>query len=475
MAALGHVKFAVFICLSLLTFIYSDQGKHSRFEYKHSFKGPHLVNKQGKVPFWNHYGSAIPSEDQIRITPSLKDQKGGLWAKTVTEKEFWEVEVFLKISGRGRVGGDGTAVWFTEDAGHPGPVFGSADKWKGMGLFFDSFDNDGEQNNPYIMVMVNDGTKAYDHHKDGIHQQLGGCMRDFRNRPYPVRVKIRYYNNILTVFYHGGMSNRDEDYELCMRAENVQLPKQGIYGVTAATGGLADDHDVIKFLTHSLTPPLSSEEQKKKQLTEEQRKKFEDQYEQNVKKLDDQKEEFQKAHPEQKEKKQAEEKYESVYERDVRLMYEAANAIHQLVMKLHGKTGELAKEVNTLHSVVSDGKGKDQGDGSIRQEMNTLISLQNQIHSIVKEQQERRSAGQDTNVLNNIESNIRTVLENVSHLVTSAQLKNTPPLPPSTPACPTVNCVSTSTLLMCMALQLFVGFGYMIYKGHQDQAAKKFY
>ena len=41
-----------------------------------------------------------------------------------------------------------------------------------------------------------------------------------------------------------------------------------------------------------------------------------------------------------------------MYERDVRLMYEAANAIHQLVMKLHGKTGELAKEV--YHSLPND-------------------------------------------------------------------------------------------------------------------------
>ena len=41
------------------------------------------------------------------------------------------------------------------------------------------------------------------------------------------------------MFYHAGMSERDEDYELCMRAENVHLPKEGFFGVTAATGGLA--------------------------------------------------------------------------------------------------------------------------------------------------------------------------------------------------------------------------------------------
>jgi len=42
-------------------------------------------------------------------------------------------------------------------------VFGSADNWNGLGIFFDSFDNDGLHNNPYISVMLNDGTKSYDH------------------------------------------------------------------------------------------------------------------------------------------------------------------------------------------------------------------------------------------------------------------------------------------------------------------------
>ena len=33
---------------------------------------------------------------------------------------------------------------------------------------------------------------------------------------------------------------------MCIRAENVILPKNGFFGVSAATGGLADDHDVLK-------------------------------------------------------------------------------------------------------------------------------------------------------------------------------------------------------------------------------------
>ena len=78
-------------------------------------------------------------------------------------------------------------------------VFGSSDRWNGLGLFFDSFDNDNKHNNPYVMAMVNDGMQAYDHQADGSTQQLAGCLRDFRNKPFPVKAKVEYYKNILTV------------------------------------------------------------------------------------------------------------------------------------------------------------------------------------------------------------------------------------------------------------------------------------
>lgn len=71
----------------------------------------------------------------------------------------------FRVTGRGRIGADGLALWFTEQKGVEGPVFGSSDMWKGLAVIFDTFDNDNKHNNPYIMAMVNDGTKLYDHQK----------------------------------------------------------------------------------------------------------------------------------------------------------------------------------------------------------------------------------------------------------------------------------------------------------------------
>lgn len=70
-----------------------------------------------------------------------------------------------------------------------------------------------------------------------------------------MHIKIEYYQRILTIYYHGGLNNDLSTFEICTRVENVDLPKNGYFGVSAATGGLADDHDVISFLTHSLIDP----------------------------------------------------------------------------------------------------------------------------------------------------------------------------------------------------------------------------
>lgn len=114
--------------------------------------------------------------------------------------------------------------------GSLGPVFGANDFWTGMGLFLDSFDNDGQKNNPAVALMINDGTRSYDHHTDGMQQVLSskrwpsyqshftvsGCQRDFRNKPYPVRLRIEYLKNVLTVHIDDGMQQVPR-YELCMR------------------------------------------------------------------------------------------------------------------------------------------------------------------------------------------------------------------------------------------------------------------
>ena len=76
-----------------------------------------------------------------------------------------------------------------------------------------------------------------------------------------------------------------------------------------------------------------------------------------------------------------------MYERDLRLVYDGQNSINQLIRTLHSKVGELTQEVNNLHSVVNSKQSPPGGDGASKQEINTMISLQNQVHNAIQDLQ----------------------------------------------------------------------------------------
>ena len=144
-----------------------EEAPFSRFEFEYSFKGPYIAQTDGQVPFWSYHGHAIAGDENVRLAPSLRSRQGSIWTKKLFDKSGFEIEVVIRISGRGKIGADGMAIWYTTD-GAPSqqehlPIFGSRDKWNGLGIMLDSFDNNSKGDNPVIMVFNNDGTKTYDH------------------------------------------------------------------------------------------------------------------------------------------------------------------------------------------------------------------------------------------------------------------------------------------------------------------------
>jgi hypothetical protein len=53
---------------------------------------------------------------------------------------------------------------------------------------------------------------------DGSSQLLSGCLRDFRNKPFPTRARVEYYLNTLTVYFHNG--NTFPTYHILTAATN---------------------------------------------------------------------------------------------------------------------------------------------------------------------------------------------------------------------------------------------------------------
>jgi len=521
-------KIFLLLVWSLCVIVTGQGGVHKRFEYKFSFKPPYLAQKDGSVPFWQYDGNAIASSENVRITPSLRSQKGRIWTKEMTNFDWWEVELTFRVTGRGRIGADGLAFWYTAAKGVEGPVYGSNDMWIGLGVFFDSFDNDNKHNNPYISAMTNDGSKVYDHQNDGVTQQIAGCLRDFRNKPFPVRAKIEYYKNTLTVLIHNGMSNNDKDFELCVRSENVVLPKNGYFGVSAATGGLADDHDVLKFVTHSLRSPEQALQPDS--IDQEESKKFESEFQRFQEKNKEQKEQWAKEHPDAAKRLEEEDEWmDGIFEddniRELKQIFQGQSSMNEVMRDLHRKMDEIIgrqeRALSMLTSIQNNGVRTTGGaapqvqggavpaiDTIRRDEVNAVLANQRElvsaardiknfvtdVHSKVSNIQQNQARGQgsvqpvggsqgagqgDMGYVQQVVSEIRDSINRVKLDIQQGsgggyggqrQGQAQPQI-----NCPQVNCVNTMVLVGCLAVQLVLIMAYLMYKDSKEQQAKKFY
>nr|XP_011755295.1 protein ERGIC-53-like isoform X5 [Macaca nemestrina] len=224
-----------------------------RFEYKLSFKGPRLALPGAGIPFWSHHGDAILGLEEVRLTPSMRNRSGAVWSRASVLFSAWEVEVQMRVTGLGRRGAQGMAVWYTQGRGHVGSILGGLASWDGIGIFFDSSAED-TQNSPAIRVLASDGHIPSEQPGYGASQVLGSCHWDFRNRPHPFRARITYWGQRLRVSLNSGLTPSDPD-EFCVDVGPLLLVPGGFFGVSAATGILADDHDVLSFLTFSLSEP----------------------------------------------------------------------------------------------------------------------------------------------------------------------------------------------------------------------------
>lgn len=89
---------------------------------------------------------AVIGKKSIVLTPSLPHKMGSVWSKSKNDLEEWMAVLSLKIlkNNMSETGSDGFAFWYTAEKGGNGPVFGNPDRWLGMSIMLDSYDNDGK-------------------------------------------------------------------------------------------------------------------------------------------------------------------------------------------------------------------------------------------------------------------------------------------------------------------------------------------
>jgi len=183
------------------------------------------------------------------------------------------------------IGGDGFAFWILNNTMHPsntkendwswltGPLFGMRDDFDGIGIVFDTYDNDGMRDNPKIFVLRNDGTKTeWDHDRDFVDDMIKegvdgdksstSCSFDVRQKgtyweTHLHRMLARYINGVLHIYIDTEKRTSDHlaGYKFCLAVPLAELTTKGTHHIaaTALTGQVADSHDIHQITLRYLT------------------------------------------------------------------------------------------------------------------------------------------------------------------------------------------------------------------------------
>eukprot|EP00656_Telonema_subtile_P056164 TRINITY_DN8914_c0_g1_i2.p1 TRINITY_DN8914_c0_g1~~TRINITY_DN8914_c0_g1_i2.p1 ORF type:complete len:438 (+),score=118.29 TRINITY_DN8914_c0_g1_i2:106-1419(+) len=192
---------------------------------------------------WKMFGTSKFDADSKAVTLVDEDPKheGRVWSRRNFKAGAWIMEFGLRVVGHGSEHdmGKGVGFWITERREKPGQLYGSEEKFKGVGVFFDTFDDDKLRDNPIIMAVQNDGTNQFAHDKDGSPNRFGGCRAKYRNRKSLVRVKLKWTPKIGEAGWghlQMWLSMKDQGhFDVCFAKEKVRL-NCGVNGTTCRIG-----------------------------------------------------------------------------------------------------------------------------------------------------------------------------------------------------------------------------------------------
>jgi hypothetical protein len=259
-----------------------QESKQYEPEAHHSLRAP--LDKS--LVYWNFGGSTVLTKHLIRLTPSTQDRRGWLWNEYPLESANWEVEVKLEVFSKPHFGGDGFGLWVLAGEQDPsfsqnpealsGNLFGLKSDFKGFGVVVDVYDNDNRRNNPSVFVLSNSaaaiaarGTPAPNWNHDNDYEDnmvktlptsddLGGlapptaahkCVADIRNTGKVSRMLVKYLHRVLHVYID---NSEGAGWKFCLAVKLDDDFKDHHLAFTAATGQVADNHDIMEITTRYL-------------------------------------------------------------------------------------------------------------------------------------------------------------------------------------------------------------------------------
>ena len=231
------------------------------------------------VPEWETGGAAMVHRNFVRLTSDAQGHRGWVSNGVPLASRAWSVMLKFRVSGQNaQLYGDGLALWFVKNAAHvEGDVFGREDRWNGLGVFFDTFQNLDKAHHhkhPYISAVLNDGEQHYEPLDDTpVHSpssakhvipgraEGSGCSFDFRFSEARDDFSVLNATWAHLVYNDGRLtlSVRQagaEHWVECIAIDAPGLDGAHHFGLSAATGDLVDNHDVLALFVQGWDQPV---------------------------------------------------------------------------------------------------------------------------------------------------------------------------------------------------------------------------
>ncbi|KAH9092233.1 hypothetical protein LEN26_018587 [Aphanomyces euteiches] len=244
-------------CVALIATVSIAEPLHSL-----SFDGPFdKIDSNGQRYIngsWIYGGSAEVKKNFIRLTTDRQNKKGYIWNNELVDRDTFVTVLTFRISGQGKKWfGDGIGLWLTNSQNYVyGDNHGFTSDFTGVGIIMDTFVNpDHKGGHKDISIQINDGTKSLQQLND---EQKIGCdaalryheeSANFSPAHSASRIKVKVVRRTLTIDVDEKSTGQWK------RCYEVNVPfsadwlKTATLGITAATGGVADNHDILRLLT----------------------------------------------------------------------------------------------------------------------------------------------------------------------------------------------------------------------------------
>ncbi|ETV95212.1 hypothetical protein H310_11133 [Aphanomyces invadans] len=228
-----------------------------------SFDGPYdSVDTNGQRYIngtWIHGGSTEVKKNFIRLTPDRQDKKGYIWNNQVIGRDSFATVLTFRISGQGKKWfGDGIGLWLTSSQNYVyGDNHGFDSDFRGVGIIIDTFNNpDHKGGHKDVSVQINDGSKTLQQLNDETKVGCDAALRyheesaAFNAAHSASRIKVKVVGQILSIEVdEKNTAAWKQCYETTLPFSADWL-RTSTLGITGATGGVADNHDVLRLATY---------------------------------------------------------------------------------------------------------------------------------------------------------------------------------------------------------------------------------